>query len=122
MFLQTVELVGYIARYISAKQSPNWTTMPYVIQELLLLVAPSLFAASIYMVLGRIIRLLNGDSNSPIRPSWLTKIFVAGDVISFFMQSGGMISTNLTYTRTWNELIDQLQAVVFLRLQNQIQA
>ncbi|KAJ5113422.1 hypothetical protein N7456_001956 [Penicillium angulare] len=83
------ELVGYIARYISAKQSPNWTTMPYVIQELLLLVAPSLFAASIYMILGRIIRLLNGDSNSPIRPSWLTKIFVTGDVISFFMQSGG---------------------------------
>ncbi|KAJ5125662.1 hypothetical protein N7526_007839 [Penicillium atrosanguineum] len=63
--------------------------MPYVIQELLLLVAPSLFAASIYMILGRVIRLLNGASNSPIRPSWLTKIFVTGDVVSFLMQSGG---------------------------------
>lgn len=68
--------------------------MPYVIQEVLLLVAPSLFAASIYMILGRVIRLLNGASNSPIRPSWLTKIFVTGDVVSFFMQSGGMIPAN----------------------------
>lgn len=63
--------------------------MPYVGQELLLLLAPSLFSASIYMILGRIIRLVHGDSRSLIRPSWLTKIFVTGDVLSFFIQSGG---------------------------------
>ncbi|PYH97597.1 RTA1 like protein [Aspergillus ellipticus CBS 707.79] len=83
------ELFGYVARYISAKQTPNWTTMPYVGQELLLLLAPSLFSASIYMILGRIVRLVHGDSRSLIRPSWLTKIFVTGDVLSFFIQSGG---------------------------------
>ncbi|KAJ6005439.1 hypothetical protein N7451_003383 [Penicillium sp. IBT 35674x] len=92
------EAVGYAARYYSAKQTPDWTTMPYVIQELLLLLAPSFFAASIYMILGRVIRLLNGESNSLIRPSWLTKIFVTGDVLSFLMQSsgGGMLATAKT--------------------------
>ncbi|KAJ5638832.1 hypothetical protein N7528_001222 [Penicillium herquei] len=92
------EIFGYAARYDSAKQSPNWTTMPYVAQELFLLLAPSLFAASIYMILGRIIRLLNGGSNSLVRPSWLTKIFVTGDVVSFLMQcgGGGMLSSSKT--------------------------
>ncbi|PYH87458.1 RTA1 like protein [Aspergillus ellipticus CBS 707.79] len=50
---------------------------------------PSLLAASVYMVLGRIIRLVDGDARAPIRPSKLTKIFVTGDILSFLLQSGG---------------------------------
>lgn len=84
-----VETLGYLARYISAKETPDWTTKPYIAQSLMLLLAPAFFAASIYMILGRIIRLLNGASCSLVRPSWLTKIFVTGDVLSFFIQSGG---------------------------------
>ncbi|KAJ5129941.1 uncharacterized protein N7515_005980 [Penicillium bovifimosum] len=83
------EAFGYLARYVSAEESPDWTTKPYIAQSLMLLLAPAFFAASIYMILGRIIRLLNGASCSLIRPSWLTKIFVTGDVLSFLMQSGG---------------------------------
>jgi hypothetical protein len=41
------------------------------------------------MILGRIIRLTGGENHSPIRSSRLTKIFVLGDVLSFFVQSGG---------------------------------
>lgn len=62
---------------------------PYVIQSLLTLLGPSFFAASIYMILGRIIRLTDGERHSMIRSNWLTKIFVLGDVLSFFVQSGG---------------------------------
>lgn len=58
-------------------------------QSLLLLVAPALFAASIYIILGRIILLTDGEKHSLIRQKWLTKIFVAGDVLSFLVQSGG---------------------------------
>ncbi|KAL4758240.1 RTA1 domain-containing protein [Aspergillus foveolatus] len=83
------EAIGYLCRFISATQTPNWTMYPYIGQSLLILLGPALFAASVYMLLGRIIRTLNAGSLSPIRPNWLTKIFVAGDVISFFMQSGG---------------------------------
>lgn len=89
--LTSVEAFGYLARYASAEETPNWTTKPYIAQSLMLLLAPAFFAASIYMILGRIIRLLNGASCSLVRPSWLTKIFVTGDVLSFFIQSGGTL-------------------------------
>ncbi|KAL1583112.1 hypothetical protein WHR41_08289 [Cladosporium halotolerans] len=83
------EIVGYIARAISARQAPDYTLMPYIVQSLLLLLGPSFFAASIYMILGRLIVLVGGQKHSIIRPKWLTKIFVVGDVLSFFVQSGG---------------------------------
>ena len=105
-----VEAFGYLARYVSARQTPDWEIMPYVAQSLLLLLAPAFFAASIYMILGRVIRLLNASSNSLIRPSWLTKIFVTGDVLSFLIQSGGMSflntsimdKSNLYASRGWH--------------------
>lgn len=74
---------------MSSKQSPDWTIGPYVMQSTLLLIAPALFAASIYMELGRIIYLVKGQALSLIRVSWMTKIFVGGDVLSFLMQSSG---------------------------------
>ncbi|PMD38881.1 RTA1-domain-containing protein [Hyaloscypha variabilis F] len=88
------ETIGYVGRALSATQSPNWALGPYIIQSLLILLAPAFFAASIYMVLGRIILLTDGESHSPIRVRWLTKVFVLGDVISFLAQSagGGMLA------------------------------
>jgi hypothetical protein len=86
-----VETLGYVGRALNAGQTyGNWTIGPYIMQSLLLLLAPALFAASIYMVLGRIIILTDGEAHSPIRVKWLTKVFVAGDVISFLAQSAGM--------------------------------
>ncbi|OBT69395.1 hypothetical protein VE03_01136 [Pseudogymnoascus sp. 23342-1-I1] len=83
------EWIGYVGRAMSSQQSPNWTIGPYVMQTLLLLVAPALFAASIYMVLSRIILLVDGESHALIKKKWLTKIFVCGDVASFMLQGGG---------------------------------
>jgi hypothetical protein len=82
-------LIGYVGRAIAAQEAPNFTKNPYIAQSILLLLGPALFAASIYMVLGRLIKLLEADFLSPISPKWMTKIFVAGDVLSFFAQSGG---------------------------------
>ncbi|KAM0199394.1 hypothetical protein ACHAPA_009694 [Fusarium lateritium] len=89
------ECVGYIGRALSANEAPDFTKNPYIIQSILLLLAPALLAASIYMVLGRIIRLLDAGDLSIIRPKWLTKVFVTGDVLSFLAQSagGGMLAT-----------------------------
>jgi hypothetical protein len=84
-----LEAVGYAARAVNAHQAPNYTTIPYALQSLFILLAPSLFAASVYMILGRIIRCTDGDSRSLIRATRLTKIFVLGDVLSFFIQSAG---------------------------------
>jgi hypothetical protein len=41
------------------------------------------------MVLGRLIKLVDGEPNSIIRLKWLTKMFVTGDCVSFFVQSMG---------------------------------
>lgn len=84
-----VEAVGYIARALSARQTPDWTLMPYIIQSLLTLLGPTFFAASIYMILGRLIQFLEADSYSMIRVRWLTKFFLLGDLFSFFGQGGG---------------------------------
>ncbi|KAI0378518.1 RTA1 like protein [Hypomontagnella monticulosa] len=83
------EAVGYIGRAMSSPEYPNFTKNPYIIQSILLLLGPTLFAASIYMILGRLVVLLEADSYSMIKPRWLTKVFVLGDVLSFFAQGGG---------------------------------
>ncbi|KAI4767702.1 RTA1 like protein [Aureobasidium sp. EXF-3400] len=83
------EVIGFAARAKSASQHPNYTLIPYIMQSLFLLLAPTLFAASIYMELGRILDLTDGDSRSPVRRKWLTKVFVLGDTLSFLTQSGG---------------------------------
>lgn len=41
------------------------------------------------MILGRLIRTLRADHLSLIPIRWVTKIFVAGDVVSFTLQAGG---------------------------------
>jgi hypothetical protein len=84
-----MEAFGYIGRILSAQQTPDWTLGPFIMQAMLLLVAPALFAASIYMVLGRIVLTLNGEKHCLIKKKWLTKIFVGGDVLSFLVLCGG---------------------------------
>ncbi|KAK1140008.1 hypothetical protein N8T08_011004 [Aspergillus melleus] len=83
------EWIGYIGRAMSSDESPNWTLGPYLLQTLLLLLAPALFAASIYMLMGRIILVLQAESHAMLKKKWLTKIFVTGDVLSFLLQSAG---------------------------------
>lgn len=78
--------MGYIGRYLSYQQAPDYTLGPYIQQTLLLLVAPALFAGSIYMQLKRIIITIQAEQHSPVRVRWLTKLFVTGDILSFFAQ------------------------------------
>lgn len=58
-------------------------------QAILILVAPALYAASIYMILGRLIKAIHAEKMSVVPVKWMTKVFVIGDVISFMMQAGG---------------------------------
>lgn len=41
------------------------------------------------MILGRLIMRTDSASYSIVRAKWVTKIFVTGDVLCFFIQSGG---------------------------------
>jgi hypothetical protein len=81
------EVIGYSAR--AAAHSDTKTLAPYITQSLLILVAPILFAASVYMTLGRLILRTQSASYSFVRAEWVTKMFVTGDVLCFFIQGGG---------------------------------
>jgi RTA1 like protein. len=82
-----VQIIGYIAR--AAAHYNKTSTVLYAIQQLLILLAPILYAASIYMVLGRIISFLHGEHLSYVPVRLMTKIFVGGDILSFILQGAG---------------------------------
>ncbi|KAI3023711.1 hypothetical protein CBS147347_6678 [Aspergillus niger] len=95
------EVIGYIARAKSSTQYPDYDIGPELIQYILILVAPALLAASIYMEFGRLMIMVEGEQYSIIRRAWLTKIFVLGDVISFFAQfiSAAMLAKTTTASK-----------------------
>ncbi|KAE8152070.1 RTA1 like protein-domain-containing protein [Aspergillus avenaceus] len=84
-----LETIGYIGRVLSTQEAPDFTKGPYIMQSALILIAPAFLAASVYMTLGRIIMMLQAERYSVIPLRFLTKIFVAGDVLSFLMQASG---------------------------------
>ncbi|KAJ8114770.1 hypothetical protein OPT61_g3419 [Boeremia exigua] len=99
------ETIGYIGRVLSSKH--QLALSPYIMQTLLLLLGPALYAASIYMILGRLILLTGGERYSLVRRTWLTKIFVTGDVVSFMMQGagGGIMSSGASGMKTGEKII-----------------
>jgi len=103
------EMIGFIARTVNAYEPyRQWSLVPFIVQSVFPLVAPALFAASIYMELGRIVELVQGDGHLFIKRRFLTGIFVTGDVISFFMQGGGgglMGSNSLSTVRLGEKVI-----------------
>ena len=92
-----VEFIGYAAR--AGAYDKTGKLMPYIIQSVFVLIAPTLFAAAVYMVLARIIRAVDGEKLSPIRINLITKIFITCDIVTFFVQGGGagmMAQSSLT--------------------------
>ncbi|KAI5203425.1 RTA1-domain-containing protein [Aureobasidium subglaciale] len=87
------EVIGYGARAYARSHTTD--TLPYAMQSLLILLAPILFAASVYMYLGKIIRSVGGEKHCLIPLRFLTKTFVAGDVACFLVQGagGGLLSS-----------------------------
>lgn len=116
--MASVEIAGYVARALSYNRTGNLSL--YSVQFILILVAPALFAASVYMALSRLIRKLNARAQSIISPRWLTRIFVLGDVMSFVVQlAGGAMATNPDgnpNTAKWVILIGLLVQIGFFGL------
>ncbi|CAO2655149.1 Nn.00g102130.m01.CDS01 [Neocucurbitaria sp. VM-36] len=81
------EIGGFGARIGSHFNDQGWA--PFIIQGTLLLVGPLFFAATIYMMLGRTIRLADGEDVSLIPARWYTRIFVTADVATLIIQGLG---------------------------------
>lgn len=78
---------GYVFRFISSGD-PTVLKL-YIAQSLFIILPPSLYAATVYMIYGRLVVFVDAAEASTIRPTRVTKIFVCGDVAAFFMQAGG---------------------------------
>ncbi|KAF7556733.1 hypothetical protein G7Z17_g1275 [Cylindrodendrum hubeiense] len=101
------EAVGLAARAYTRDHLSEKT--PYIVQILLILLAPILFAASVYMFLGRLIYASGHPQLSFIRINWLTKIFVCGDIFCFLIQAAG--AGKLVNADTTDE-ISSAQAII----------
>ncbi|EXJ68391.1 uncharacterized protein A1O5_08183 [Cladophialophora psammophila CBS 110553] len=109
------EVIGFLARAVSRYHLDE--KGPYIVQTLLIFLAPILLAASVYMFLGRLIIAAGGQAYSFIRVNWLTKIFVAGDIICFLVQAGG---ASILVNATSKSAIDNAQNIILFGLALQI--
>lgn len=82
-----VELAGYIGRCVSAHDQEAMG--PYIEQSILLLIAPTLYAGSIYMIFGRMAHLLFAEKIMIMPARFNTAVFVCGDIASLFLQAAG---------------------------------
>jgi hypothetical protein len=95
-FSLLVEVIGYVGRAFCTNNTGGLG--PYIIQATFILIPPAFYAATIYMSLARIIRIVGADHLSIIRPQIVTKVFVTGDILSFGVQgsaSGLWVHPNL---------------------------
>lgn len=93
-----MELVGYISRCSSIKHLDDNTT--FIIQTILLLIAPAVMAASCYMAFGRVVLWVVPPSYQTFRHLWMparhiTPLFVSFDVLSLLVQGigGGIVAS-----------------------------
>ncbi|KAJ0414022.1 RTA1 like protein-domain-containing protein [Aspergillus carlsbadensis] len=84
--------MGYLFRAASSRDQSALGL--YIAQNVCLLLPPSLYAATIYMIYGRIVLYAQSPELSIIAPGKVTKIFVLGDVFAFLLQAtgGGMMA------------------------------
>ncbi|EGY18409.1 hypothetical protein VD0002_g9285 [Verticillium dahliae] len=82
--LQVIGYCGRIWGHFDKLSIPG-----FIVQAIPILVAPALYAASIYMILGRLIRTLHAEHLSLLPVAWVTRIFVTGDVVAFSLQAAG---------------------------------
>ncbi|KAF7550940.1 hypothetical protein G7Z17_g5377 [Cylindrodendrum hubeiense] len=97
------QIIGYAIRILSHYYTNQ--IAPYVIQITFILLAPVFYAASIYMVLSRLVVSVNGERCSIVRPSRMTKIFLAGDLLSLSVQGNAAGLTAKAKTQKIGEYI-----------------
>lgn len=99
-----LEMIGYAARAYS-KSHPK-SLPPFIVQSILLLIAPALMVATIYMLFGRMLILLRCTHLSIIPSRYGITIFVIGDIFSFVLQGlGGGLMADENETTTGSHII-----------------
>ncbi|EXJ80511.1 hypothetical protein A1O1_08656 [Capronia coronata CBS 617.96] len=103
-FAVAMELVGYITRAISVKDLGSRNV--FIVQLVMVLVAPAVMAAACYMSFGRVVMWVIPREYQSAKTLWVparrvTPIFAGCDVLSFFIQvaGGSMIASGNTHAK-----------------------
>lgn len=81
------EIIGYIARSLSAKKDP-YSLIYFIINYFFIVTAPVFLAAGVYTILSALIARL-GNKYSFLRPAFILAFFIASDAISTIVQVAG---------------------------------
>ncbi|KAH7357269.1 RTA1 like protein-domain-containing protein [Rhexocercosporidium sp. MPI-PUGE-AT-0058] len=84
------ETFGYYGRALASGQ-PN-IVGPFILQNLLILVATPFLAASVYMSLGRVITALDAKRYAIMNMRWMTSVYVLVDIGCIDYSFGGLIT------------------------------
>lgn len=83
-----MEVFGYYGR-AWASDEPD-SIKPWILQAMLIISAPPLISATVYMALSRTIRALHARDNALMSPRGMTPLFVTADIIAFISQIAGV--------------------------------
>ncbi|KAF8597910.1 RTA1-domain-containing protein [Ceratobasidium sp. AG-I] len=75
--------------YIRIWFANNTTLKVYIILNMLTILSPCGFIATVYMLLGRLAVHLQAGNLLVVRPSIITKLFVTSDLVTLLVQAGG---------------------------------
>ncbi|KAI4728738.1 hypothetical protein E4T49_03520 [Aureobasidium sp. EXF-10728] len=83
-----METFGYYGRAWAGSDPHNFGA--WALQAFLIICAPPMISATVYMSLGRTIRALEARENALMSPRATTPLFVIGDLIAFISQLAGV--------------------------------
>ncbi|CAG8886049.1 unnamed protein product [Penicillium egyptiacum] len=111
-----LEIIGYVFRAVSTNSTGG--LLPYVIQDIFLVLPPVFFAATLYMTYFHIVKAIHGEPFSPISMRWATRFFIAGDIVCLLIQgnAAGLLAKSET-TKTGDYIIIAgliLQILIFV--------
>jgi hypothetical protein len=92
------EIIGYIARCLSAKVNP-YNLIYFILQYFFIVTAPVFLAAGIYAVLSALIhRIPGGRGYSPLAPKVILWFFITSDAIATVTQIAGAALIGVSQT------------------------
>lgn len=83
-----METFGYYGRVWASSDPHNFGA--WALQAFLIICAPPMISATVYMSLGRLIRALDARDNALMSPRATTPLFVLGDLVAFISQLAGI--------------------------------
>nr|ADY16701.1 putative RTA1-like transmembrane protein [Penicillium aethiopicum] len=103
-WLCLVEIIGYAFRAVSTYSTGK--LVPYIMQDIFLVLPPVFFAATLYMAYSHIVKAIHGERFSPISMRWATRFFVTGDIVCLLIQgnAAGLLAKPET-TKTGDYII-----------------